>query len=76
MVRALGALGQSQESVAALLHLNRRTFAKYYGYDHRLGRARASAIAHAALFLKAVSPNGDVRATIRFLKQHAGWREA
>jgi DNA-binding XRE family transcriptional regulator len=73
LVQLHSSVGTTQEDIAAILGITRRTLFKYYKRELDLARAQANATIGGMLFNKA--KNGDVTSAIFWMKTRAGWRE-
>lgn len=66
-------VGTTQETVAQILDIDKKTLRKWYRDELDLAKAKANATIGGALFNKA--KGGDVTAMIFWMKTQAGFRE-
>ena len=73
LARTLSAVGITYEDIAAKINISSDTLVKYYKQELDDGRVDANATVAKGLFEQA--KNGNVAASIFWLKTRAGWKE-
>lgn len=73
LVKVHTAIGTRQETIAAILGINKSTLLKYYRHEIDHGKEMADGEVGGALFNKAI--NGDTTAAIWWTKSRMGWKE-
>jgi DNA-binding XRE family transcriptional regulator len=73
LVQLHSSIGTTQEDIAEILGITRRTLFKYYRPELKLALAKANATIGGMLFNKA--KGGDVTAAIFWMKTRARWSE-
>lgn len=72
-IEAYAAVGVPHHDIAKLVSMSTHTLLKYYDMELGVGKAKANAQVAKSLFRQAI--NGNIPASIFWLKSQAGWRE-